>query len=193
MVSEPARRAAPHPHGERNARIKTLGDQTINPANGETLQSFPDITDAALEAVLANAAQAYEAWRHKSYAARADVIGKAAALLHAQAESFAQTMTLEKGQRISEARGAVEFSARILTYYARNAERFLAPVTLHPMHGQALMASSPIGVIFTRDFCSGFLLWSPGTFRIISWRAWPGRSRCGGTRIYSFRTGRPAG
>lgn len=45
-------------------------------------------------------------------------------------------------------RGEVQFSSRILTYYARNAERFLAPVQLHPTVGEAHMMSDPIGVIF---------------------------------------------
>jgi succinate-semialdehyde dehydrogenase/glutarate-semialdehyde dehydrogenase len=56
-------------------------------------------------------------------------------------------MTLEMGKRIAEARGEVDFSARILTYYAKNAAEFLAPVKLHPTHGQAHMESSPLGVI----------------------------------------------
>jgi succinate-semialdehyde dehydrogenase/glutarate-semialdehyde dehydrogenase len=122
--------------------------QTINPASGEVLQSFPDISDAGLESVLTNAASAYEIWRHKSYAERAKIIGKASELLHQQVETFAHTMTLEMGKRIAEARGEVEFSARILAYYAKNAERFLAPVKLNPVHGEAHMESSPIGVVF---------------------------------------------
>jgi succinate-semialdehyde dehydrogenase / glutarate-semialdehyde dehydrogenase len=59
----------------------------------------------------------------------------------ARADEFAQTMTLEMGKRINEARGEVEFSARILTFYAKNAERFLAPVKLHPTNGEAHMES----------------------------------------------------
>jgi succinate-semialdehyde dehydrogenase/glutarate-semialdehyde dehydrogenase len=122
--------------------------QTINPASGEVLQSFPDISDAGLETVLATAQSAYEIWRHKSYADRAQIIAKAAALMAEEAESLAHTMTLEMGKRISEARGEVDFSSRILAYYAKNAEKFLAPVKLHPTHGEAHMESSPIGVIF---------------------------------------------
>jgi len=122
--------------------------QTINPANGEVLQSFPEISDADLETVLATAQSAYDVWRHKSYAERAKVIGKAAELMAAEVETFAHTMTLEMGKRISEARGEVEFSSRILAYYAKNAEKFLAPVKLHPTRGKAHMESSPIGVIF---------------------------------------------
>jgi succinate-semialdehyde dehydrogenase/glutarate-semialdehyde dehydrogenase len=57
-------------------------------------------------------------------------------------------MTLEMGKRISEARGEVEFSSQIMSYYAMNAERFLTPVKLHPTAGEAHMESSPLGVIF---------------------------------------------
>jgi succinate-semialdehyde dehydrogenase/glutarate-semialdehyde dehydrogenase len=76
------------------------------------------------------------------------IIAKAAQLLHEQADTFAHTMTLEMGKRITEARGEVEFSSKILAYYAKNAERFLAPVKLNPTVGEAHMESSPIGVIF---------------------------------------------
>ena len=75
-------------------------------------------------------------------------MAKAAAILHAKADEFAHTMTLEMGKRISEARGEVEFSSNILAYYAKNAERFLAPVKLHPSLGEGHMESSPIGVVF---------------------------------------------
>jgi len=68
--------------------------------------------------------------------------------MHARADEFAHIMTLEMGKRIGEARGEVEFSARIMAYYAKNAERFLAPVKLHPINGEAHMESSPIGVVF---------------------------------------------
>jgi succinate-semialdehyde dehydrogenase/glutarate-semialdehyde dehydrogenase len=68
--------------------------------------------------------------------------------LHEQADHFARIMTSEMGKRIGEAKGEVEFSSEILTYYAKNAERFLADVPLHPSHGVGHMESSPIGVIF---------------------------------------------
>ncbi len=122
--------------------------QTVNPFNNEVLQSFADISDAQLDAKLAAASACFETWRHASYADRAKVVMRASVLLHEQAEAFAQIMTKEMGKRISEARGEVEFSAQILAYYAENAERFLAPVTLHPKAGEAHMESSPIGVIF---------------------------------------------
>jgi succinate-semialdehyde dehydrogenase/glutarate-semialdehyde dehydrogenase len=122
--------------------------RSINPFNGKTLQNFKETTDAELEIAVATAQAAFEIWRHKPYAERAKIIGRAADLLHEQSDAFAHTMTLEMGKRISEARGEVDFSSRILAYYAKNAERFLAPVKLNPTRGEAHMESSPIGVIF---------------------------------------------
>ena len=122
--------------------------QSLNPATGKLLKKFEELTDRQLEEKLATAAKCFETWKRRSYAERAVILAKAAVLLHEQAEAFAHTMTLEMGKRISEARGEVEFSSSILAYYAKNAERFLANVELHPTLGEGHMESSPIGVIF---------------------------------------------
>ena len=122
--------------------------QSVNPYDGRVGKTFPTLTDRELDEKLGTAAHLFETWRHTSYADRAKIVNKAAAILHAKADEFARTMTLEMGKRIGEARGEVEFSAKILAYYATNAERFLAPVKLNPTVGEAHMESSPIGVIF---------------------------------------------
>ena len=122
--------------------------QSVNPFDGKVGKSFATLTNSQLEEKLTLAARCYETWRHKSYADRAVILSKAAAILHAKVDDFARTMTLEMGKRISEARGEVEFSSAILSYYSKNAERFLAPVKLNPTIGEAHMESSPIGVIF---------------------------------------------
>ena len=122
--------------------------QSVNPADGKLLKKFEELTDKELATKLATAASCFETWRHKTYAERAVIVAKAATIMHERADALARTMTLEMGKRINEARGEVEFSAKILTYYAENAERFLAPVKLDPTHGEAHMESSPLGVIF---------------------------------------------
>ena len=122
--------------------------QSVNPADGKLLKKFEELTDKELATKLAAAASCFETWRHKTYAERAVIVAKAATIMHERADAFARTMTLEMGKRINEARGEVEFSAKILAYYAENAERFLAPVKLHPTHGEAHIESSPLGVIF---------------------------------------------
>jgi succinate-semialdehyde dehydrogenase/glutarate-semialdehyde dehydrogenase len=122
--------------------------QSVNPADGKVLKTFDDITDKELETKLAAAENCFRTWKHKTYAERAVIVNKAARLLHEQADHFAHIMTLEMGKRIGEAKGEVEFSSDILKYYAKNAERFLKDVPLHPTHGEGHMESSPIGVVF---------------------------------------------
>lgn len=121
---------------------------TINPYSGELLAQFDTLSDQQLEQKLAVAAQCYSTWKNKTYAQRASIIAKAGELMHERFDELARKITLEMGKRINEARGEVKFSADILAYYAKNAERFLAPEPLHPIEGEAHMESSPIGVVF---------------------------------------------
>jgi succinate-semialdehyde dehydrogenase/glutarate-semialdehyde dehydrogenase len=122
--------------------------QSVNPFDNTVGKSFSEITDKQLEEKLATANTCFATWKHTSYAERAKIVNRAAKLLHEQADQFAKIMTSEMGKRIGEAKGEVEFSSEILTYYAKNAKRFLADVPLHPVHGEGHMESSPIGVIF---------------------------------------------
>lgn len=122
--------------------------QSINPATGKVLKTFKELTDAQLEKSLRTAAACYAEWRHTSFAQRATVANKAAAILRARTDEFARPMTLEMGKRIEEARGEVALSADIIAYYAKNAARFLAPQKLQPKSGQAVVESSPLGVLF---------------------------------------------
>lgn len=122
--------------------------QSVNPFSGEATRSFDELTDAQVETALATAQSCFETWRHKPYAERATILAKASELMSDRIDELAQLVTLEMGKLIGEARGEVEFSARILAYYTENAERFLAPVELHPTVGTAHMQSSPIGAIF---------------------------------------------
>ena len=121
---------------------------SVNPFDNKQTKSFAEISDKELEQKLALANDCFETWKHTTYAHRAAIVAKAAQLMHEQADHFARIMTSEMGKRIGEARGEVEFSSKILAYYAKNAERFLGNVKLHPTLGEGHMESTPIGVIF---------------------------------------------
>ena len=122
--------------------------QSIDPSTGKLLKSFEHMSSARLDEVLAAAEDCFKTWKHKSYADRAAILKRAAALLHAHADDFARLETLEMGKRISEARAEVRFSGDILGYYAEHAESFLAPEPLHAKTGAAHIESSPLGVLF---------------------------------------------
>jgi succinate-semialdehyde dehydrogenase/glutarate-semialdehyde dehydrogenase len=122
--------------------------QSINPNDGKTLKTFEHLSKAQLEKSLATAEYCFQTWKHTSYKERAAIVEKAAKLMHAHVDDFAKLATLEMGKRIDEARGEVQFSADILSYYAEHAENFLKPAKLNPKVGEAHMESSPFGVLF---------------------------------------------
>jgi succinate-semialdehyde dehydrogenase/glutarate-semialdehyde dehydrogenase len=122
--------------------------QSVNPYDGKVLETFDELTDEQLEKALATAATCFEKWRHTNFSERAAVVAKAAAIMRTRIDEFARPVTLEMGKLFDQARGEVELSADIIDYYAQNAERFLAPEYLKPSSGEAVVESSPIGVIF---------------------------------------------
>ncbi len=72
--------------------------QSLNPATGKLLKTFDELTDKQLEEKLATAAACFETWKHTTYAERAVIVAKAAALLHDQAEAFAAYHDAGNGQ-----------------------------------------------------------------------------------------------
>ena len=122
--------------------------QSVNPYDGRLLKTFPEMTGPQLEAAIATAAAAFEAWKTTTFAERATIAAKAASLMRADIDKFARPVTLEMGKLIEESRGEVRLSADILDYYATNAEAFLASDRLAPASGSADVESSPFGVLF---------------------------------------------
>jgi succinate-semialdehyde dehydrogenase/glutarate-semialdehyde dehydrogenase len=122
--------------------------QSINPNDGNIIQIFAQISDEQLETAIATAETCYMKWRDESFTKRATVAAKAAAIMRERVDEFARPVTLEMGKLIAQARGEVLLSADIIDYYAQNAERFLAPHQLTPGSGEAVVESSPIGVLF---------------------------------------------
>lgn len=121
---------------------------TINPATGDLLATYDDISDDLLEEKLASAQRAFETdWRRRPIGDRARIVSRAAALLRERADEYAGYLTLEMGKRSGEARKEVDSSASILDYYAKHAHAYLQPRPLEEAPGAAVHIE-PIGAIF---------------------------------------------
>jgi len=121
--------------------------QTINPATGETLHTFPMASDAEVATALKTADDRYNNdWKLRPVAARAQIVKRAAALLRQNAGEYAGYLTLEMGKLVAEATDEVELSAAILDYYADRAEEFLKPQSLAEAPG-SIVVFEPIGVL----------------------------------------------
>jgi len=99
---------------------------TVNPATGETLKTFDEISDAELERCLAAAARAHEAYRLTSFAERAGWMRRAAEILDEEGDQIAAMMTTEMGKTLAAARQEGAKCATACRFYAEQAEGFLA-------------------------------------------------------------------
>jgi len=122
--------------------------QSVNPYNGKVLRAFEELSNNQLETSIETAATCFDSWRRTTFAERALIAGKAATIMRARIDQFASLVTMEMGKLIEQSRGEVVLSADIIDYYAKNAEHFLASEQLKPSSGEAVVESTPFGVLF---------------------------------------------
>ncbi|AVE59443.1 MULTISPECIES: NAD-dependent succinate-semialdehyde dehydrogenase [Citrobacter] len=121
--------------------------QSINPATGELLKTFPLQTDAEVFSALEKADTLYrDDWRLRSVAERAAIVGKAAKILREKRDEYVTYPTLEMGKVMRFGYMEIDLVADILDYYATNGERLLAAQAI-PGEPGATLLSEPIGVI----------------------------------------------
>ncbi|MFI8457192.1 NADP-dependent succinic semialdehyde dehydrogenase [Kitasatospora sp. NPDC085464] len=99
---------------------------SVNPATGETLETFEPLDAAGIERRLALAEAAFHAYRSTPFAARAELMHRAADLLDQDQEAVARTMTEEMGKPLAAARAEAAKCAKAMHWYADNAEALLA-------------------------------------------------------------------
>ncbi|HUA43437.1 MAG TPA: NADP-dependent succinic semialdehyde dehydrogenase [Streptosporangiaceae bacterium] len=98
---------------------------TINPATGETLKTFDELSDSDVERCLAAAAAAHAEYRLTSFEERASWMRQAADILDAERDAIAAMMTTEMGKTITAARQEVAKCAASCRFYAEHAAGFL--------------------------------------------------------------------
>ena len=99
---------------------------TINPATGETLKTYDELSEAEVQRCLAAAAAAHASYRLTSFAERAGWMRRAADILDAENEQIATMMVTEMGKTLVAARAEVTKCATTCRYYAEHAEGYLA-------------------------------------------------------------------
>ncbi|MGH8921427.1 MAG: aldehyde dehydrogenase family protein, partial [Actinomycetes bacterium] len=77
---------------------------TINPATGQTVKTFDEMSEADVERCLAAAATAHESYRLTSFAERAGWMRGAAGILDTEQDQIAAMMTTEMGKTLAAAR-----------------------------------------------------------------------------------------
>jgi len=120
---------------------------TINPATGETLETFAVQTQAGIDQCLALADEQFASWSRTTFAQRAQSMFCAAEILESEKVALGRLMTTEMGKPISAAIAEAEKCATACRYYAENAERFLADERMPTSDGEAWVAYQPLGAV----------------------------------------------
>ncbi|HEX6533050.1 MAG TPA: NAD-dependent succinate-semialdehyde dehydrogenase [Gemmatimonadaceae bacterium] len=121
--------------------------RSINPATGDVLGTYEELTDAELEERLARAAAAFARHRRTSFDDRARRMLRAADLLEREKEALGRLMTLEMGKPIRSGIDEAAKCAWVCRYYAEHAERFLADEIVPTDDRRSFIAFQPLGVV----------------------------------------------
>jgi succinate-semialdehyde dehydrogenase/glutarate-semialdehyde dehydrogenase len=122
----------------------------VNPATGETIKEYPEISDADLRAAIGRADEASRTFPGSTTVAeRAALVRKVGELHSERRENLAEIIVREMGKPIEQALMEVDFAGMIYGFYADSAESLMAdePIDLLGGEGTAVVRRSPFGVL----------------------------------------------
>ena len=122
----------------------------VNPATGETVTTYPTITDAELDAAIASADETQRTWsRTTTVEERAALVRRVGELHVERRQELAEIIVREMGKPIEQALAEVDFAGDIYAYYADHAAGFLKDesVELLAGDGSAIIRRSALGVL----------------------------------------------
>ena len=120
---------------------------SVNPATGELLRSYQELTDSELAGKIGRAAETFASYRKMPFAQRAVMMNRAAEILESEKENFARLMTLEMGKTYKSAVAEAAKCATACRYYAENAERLLADEVIQTGARRSFVRYLPIGPV----------------------------------------------
>ena len=121
--------------------------ESRNPATGELLEAFEPTPPAEIERVLARAAGAFDDWRRRRFAERADVLREAARRLRAEKAEHARTMALEMGKPVAQGEEEIEKCAWACEFFAEHGEAFMAEQPRTTEASRSYVRFDPLGAV----------------------------------------------
>lgn len=120
---------------------------SINPATGETLQTFVSLTASQLEQKIELAANTFRSYRQTSFPEREALMLRAAELLESDKTRLARLMTIEMGKPIKGAHQEIEKCALVCRYYAETARKHLADQMFETSAAKSYVHFQPLGAV----------------------------------------------
>jgi succinate-semialdehyde dehydrogenase / glutarate-semialdehyde dehydrogenase len=120
---------------------------STNPATGEQIATYEELSADELEALLTRAVDGFAAWRRSSFAERAAIVRKAAAGLRQRKSELARLMAHEMGKPLAQGDGEIDKCASTAEYFADHAAELLADIDIATEATRSFVAFKPLGVI----------------------------------------------
>ena len=120
---------------------------SINPANGQVIQSYQPHTSEEVSKIIAGTHQAWEKWRETPYSFRSKLLLAAAKILRSRKEELAILMALEMGKPLQGGQAEIEKCADVCEYYAKNAEQFLKDEPVDTDASKSYVSFQPLGIV----------------------------------------------
>jgi alpha-ketoglutaric semialdehyde dehydrogenase len=158
--------------------------ESVNPASGDTIGTFPRSSAEDVDRAVAAAKEAYEQWRLVPAPKRGEILYRFANLLTEQKDDVTDLMTREMGKVKAEAGGDVQEAIDMSLYMAGEGRRLFGQTTPSELRDKFNMSvRMPIGVI-------GVI--TPWNFPIAipSWKITPALV-CGNTIVFKPATDTP--
>jgi alpha-ketoglutaric semialdehyde dehydrogenase len=158
--------------------------ESVSPADGETIGTFPKSGAEDVDRAVAAAKAAYEEWRLVPAPKRGEILFRFGQLLAEQKDDLAQLMTREMGKVLPEAGGDVQEAIDMSFYMAGEGRRLFGQTTPSELRDKFNMSvRMPIGVV-------GAI--TPWNFPIAipSWKILPALV-CGNTVVFKPATDTP--
>src|SRR6476619_4145725 len=122
----------------------------VDPATGEKVKEYPEISDDDLRAAIGRADDAHKTWSQTTTVAdRAALVRRVGELHVERKDELAKIIVREMGKPIEQAIGELDFVGDIYNFYADNAEELMAdePITLLAGDGTAVVRKSSLGAL----------------------------------------------
>jgi len=120
---------------------------TINPSNGQALQTYSTMDRSAAAIAAEQAHQYFTIWKQTNFEERAVLLRNIATCIRAKKEALANLATREMGKPINQSRAEVEKCAMSLEYYATHGGKMLQDELVTTDAQKSFVSFQPLGVV----------------------------------------------
>ncbi|MFS3128365.1 NAD-dependent succinate-semialdehyde dehydrogenase [Nocardioides sp. Bht2] len=118
----------------------------LDPVDGAVLGQVPDLTAEEALTALDVAVQRQHSWATTPPRERGEILRRAFELVSERSDEFAETISLEMGKPLAEARGEVAYGAEFLRWFSEEAVRIRGSWLTAPAGGSRLLTvKKPVG------------------------------------------------